>query len=382
MSKRHADHAMLDNAKANKNDEFYTQYADIERELKHYSFHGKVVLCNCDDPRISNFYKYFVDRFDELGIRKLICSCYNSADNDPFDNADGGVGFWYSYDGMGKKIPDLDDCHMFNGDGDFRRGEALDLAREADIVVTNPPFSLFREYVVKMENLGKLFLVIGNINAITYKDIFGLIQNNRAWLGVNLGRGISGFIVPDNYILYGQEARIENGKRIVATNSCLWLTNMDNSCRHAKIPLVKEYKDGYKKYDNYDGSEVVSAAQKADAVSQAQTAMETRLQAAETKLGDYDTLLSAVKSLQDTVKTLTDELEAAKTREATALDSMKDMQSKLALFTDLKPPASQSSETLLNDREKSLVDSVMGAAKAADTPSLVDTLIGGQPAIT
>ncbi len=137
-----------------------------------------------------------------------------------------------------------------------------------------------------------------------------------------------------------------------------------------------------KKYDNYDGSEVVSAAQKADAVSQAQTAMETRLQAAETKLGDYDTLLSAVKSLQDTVKTLTDELEAAKTREATALDSMKDMQSKLALFTDLKPPASQSSETLLNDREKSLVDSVMGAAKAADTPSLVDTLIGGQPAIT
>ena len=256
MSKRHADHAMLDNAKANKNDEFYTQYADIERELKHYSFHGKVVLCNCDDPRISNFYKYFVDRFDELGIRKLICSCYNSADNDPFDNADGGVGFWYSYDGMGKKIPDLDDCHMFNGDGDFRRGEALDLAREADIVVTNPPFSLFREYVVKMENLGKLFLVIGNINAITYKDIFGLIQNNRAWLGVNLGRGISGFIVPDNYILYGQEARIENGKRIVATNSCLWLTNMDNSCRHAKIPLVKEYKDGYKKYDNYDGINV------------------------------------------------------------------------------------------------------------------------------
>jgi len=149
---------------------------------------------------------------------------------------------------------------FFKGDGDFRNIENIELLKKADIVVTNPPFSLFREYIDQIIKYEKKFLVIGNINCITYKEIFKLIQNNQAWLGINLGRGISGFIVPKHYELYGTETKInENGERIISPNNCLWLTNLDNSKRHENIPLTKKYygnEGNYPRYDNYDAINV------------------------------------------------------------------------------------------------------------------------------
>lgn len=160
----------------------------------------------------------------------------------------------YSYDCDKKEEREI--VYAFNGDGDFRSLECIDLLKQSDIVVTNPPFSLFREYVHQLVTYNKHFLIIGNVNAITYKNIFSLIHENKAWLGVNLGRGISGFIVPENYPLYGTEVKIDEGNnRIVATNGCLWLTNLDNQIRHERIPLTCCYngnEDLYPKYDNYD----------------------------------------------------------------------------------------------------------------------------------
>ena len=143
---------------------------------------------------------------------------------------------------------------------DFRSKESIDLLQQADIVVTNPPFSLFRDYVAQLIKYKKSFLIIGNINAITYKEIFHLIKENQVWLGINLGRGISGFIVPNHYELYGTEARVDNnGNRIISPNNCLWLTNMDNAKRNEKIVLTKRYvgnESAYQRYDNYDGINV------------------------------------------------------------------------------------------------------------------------------
>jgi len=149
-------------------------------------------------------------------------------------------------------------CSVLSGDGDFRSNECIELLKEADIVITNPPFSLFREYVAQLMQYNKKFLIIGNINCITYKEIFPLIKENRAWLGTGMGRWISGFIVPDNYELYGTEARIDdNGNRIVSTNNCLWLTNLDHHKRHEKLILYKNYTpEEYPHYDNYDAIEV------------------------------------------------------------------------------------------------------------------------------
>jgi hypothetical protein len=168
----------------------------------------------------------------------------------------------YKGDKNGNKIPDVDEIGIkpLNGDGDFRSKESIELLKKSDIVVTNPPFSLFREYVDQLVKYDKKFLIIGNINAITYKEIFKLIKENNAWLGVNMGRGISGFIVPDDYELFGTEARIdENGNRIVATNNCLWLTNLDTFKRHEDIVLTKKYYGNeieYPKFDNYDAINV------------------------------------------------------------------------------------------------------------------------------
>lgn len=247
---------LLHNAKKSKNDEFYTQLSDIERELKHYDrhFQGKVVYCNCDDPTKSNFFNYFFSNFKRLGIKKLIIACYKSGLSEK--------GFYFVYSGEAGDKEDLikDNSVPFNGDGDFRDDESVSLLRQCDIVVTNPPFSLFRGYVDQLIQHDKKFLTIGTINAITYKEIFKLIKESSAWLGINLGRGISGFIVPDNYELYGTEARIDNdGNRIVSTNNCLWLTNLDNFKRHEYIDLNKSYIGNeieYPKYDNYDGINV------------------------------------------------------------------------------------------------------------------------------
>jgi len=263
---RNATNTLLHKAKKSKNDEFYTQFEDIERELKHYQKHfkDKVVYCNCDDPRVSNFFHYFSYNFEKLGLKKLIATCYKNQDIDLFSNhnSDRAIMLEYEGDKNGNNVPDIEetDIKYLDGDGDFRSQECIDILKQADIVVTNPPFSLFREYVGQLVEYNKAFLIIGNINAITYKEIFELIKEDKAWLGVNLGRGISGFIVPEHYHLYGTEARIDkNGNRIVSPNNCLWLTNLDNSMRHEYINLTKSYvhnKDEYNRYDNYDAINV------------------------------------------------------------------------------------------------------------------------------
>ncbi|MBU0682914.1 MAG: adenine-specific methyltransferase EcoRI family protein, partial [Candidatus Omnitrophica bacterium] len=219
----------------------------------------KVIFCNCDDARISNFFKYFSSNFKELGLKKLIAACYQEQKNDLFNTEETENGFFFEYTGTeGEKYkPSSTDIVYFKGDGDFRSAESTELLKQSDIVVTNPPFSLFREYVAQLVKYDKKFLIIGNINAITYKEIFKLIKENKAWLGINLGRGISGFIVPEHYELYGTEARIDNsGNRIVSPNNCLWLTNLDTSKRYEDIALTKRYFENeaeYPKYDNYDG---------------------------------------------------------------------------------------------------------------------------------
>lgn len=251
---RNATNELLRKAKKSKSDEFYTQYNDIERELQYYSncFKNKVVYCNCDDPNLSNFYHYFVDNFNILGLKKIIASCYKESNNKSIQQ----TGFYCEYTGPQNAML----IKQFIGDGDFRSNECIHLLEQSDIVVTNPPFSLFREFVSQIIQHNKQFLVIGNVNAITYKEIFGLIQKNKAWLGVNLGRGISGFIVPEQYELYGTEVCInEKGQRIISTNSCLWLTNLDHEQRYEDIILTKEYvgnEDKYPKFENCNGINV------------------------------------------------------------------------------------------------------------------------------
>lgn len=259
---RKANNKLLQKAKKSKSDEFYTQLCDIESELHHYKAHfqDKVIFCNCDDPRVSNFFKYFAQNFKTLGLKKVITSCYRERKEDLFSEQNEGNGFFFEYTNEDKNKLDSLTPRFFMGDGDFRSSESIELLKKSDIVVTNPPFSLFREYVQQLIEAEKKFLIIGNVNAITYKEIFKLIQDNKAWLGINLGRGVSGFIVPEHYELYGTEARIdESGNRIVSPNNCLWLTNLDTFKRHEDIILTKKYfgnEHEYPKYDNYDGINV------------------------------------------------------------------------------------------------------------------------------
>lgn len=253
-------------AKSSKRDEFYTQLSDIESELKHYKEHfkNKVVFCNCDDPRVSNFFHYFSYNFENLGLKKLVTTCYKNQEKDLFglEESENAVFLEYTGDKNGNNIPDAEEIGVkpLKGDGDFRSKESIDLLKQADIVVTNPPFSLFREYVDQLVKYEKKFLIIGNINAITYKEIFKLIKENKVWLGINMGRGISGFIVPEHYELYGTETNIDSfGNRIISPNNCLWLTNLDTFKRHEDINLTKTYYGNeieYPKYDNYDAINV------------------------------------------------------------------------------------------------------------------------------
>lgn len=258
--KRNANHALLCNAKSNRRDEFYTQLSDIERELTHYRKHfaDKVVFCNCDDARSSNFFRYFQSNFKTLKLKKVICACYRKSECDLF----GGNfkhGFYYEYTGVEKSVPNEADLTYFRGDGDFRSLESEELLKQSDIVVTNPPFSLFREYFAQLVHFKKKFLVIGNINAITYKEVFAQIKDNKVWMGVNMGRGISGFIVPMHYELYGLETHVnEAGEKIISPNNCLWLTNLDYSKRHDFIPLVKKYRGNESEYPRYDNSDAIN----------------------------------------------------------------------------------------------------------------------------
>lgn len=242
--KRTINHSLLDNAKINKKDEFYTQLKDIEKEMVYYTKHfkNKVVYCNCDNPEYSNFWNYFYDNFKQLELKALLATYY------------GNDAYFCKYDG--EKVVK----RKLEYNGDFRSEECRKILQKSDIVVTNPPFSLFRDYIRQLSDYEKDFLIISNINAITYKEVFSLIQSNKAWLGVNFGRGISGFIVPKEYELYGQETEIkETGERIVSPNNCMWLTSLDNEKRHKSIELVKNYEGNeneYPFYDNYLGINV------------------------------------------------------------------------------------------------------------------------------
>lgn len=237
----------LHQAKAKKKDEFYTQLVDIENELRHYRqhFRGKVIYCNCDDPRISNFFRYFSLNFARLGLKKLITTCYKNQQMDLFSQHDCEKAIWLEYDGTfnADGVPSLDEIglHTLEGDGDFRSAECVELLKGADIVVTNPPFSLFREYVAHLIDYDKQFLIIGNMNALTYKEIFPLIKGNKMWLGNY--RGIMEFRTPENTISKMGNAR--------------WYTNLDHKKRHEELLLYKRYTpEEYPKYFNFDAINV------------------------------------------------------------------------------------------------------------------------------
>ena len=274
-------------AKTNKKDEFYTQLPDIENELRHYTrhFRGKVVLCNCDDPYESNFFKYFALNFNRLGLKKLICTCF---DGSPIAGGELPLVFEVDSEGNEKKFAykvELTSVTDVNGDGatdlldvmeilrnnpptllkqhgDFRSNECIEILKEADIVVTNPPFSLFREYVAQLMKYEKKFVIIGNVNAITYKEIFPLIKEDKMWIGPSIHNGDRKFTVPEYYPLNAAGCGVDNdGKRYIRVKGVRWFTNIDFKQRHDEIVLYKHYNDEeFPRYDNYDAINVNTTA--------------------------------------------------------------------------------------------------------------------------
>jgi len=292
----------LSNAKKAKMDEFYTQYVDIQKEIEAYlefdpdTFRGKVVYCNCDDPFESNFFKYFAANFNKLGLKKLITTSY---DGSPIAGAQLTFGEYNEGNGRRPKpkavAVEIEEVNDINGDGatgiedvelflkqnphtrtrlagggDFRGGECVDLLKQADIVVTNPPFSLFKEYVAQLVEHGKKFLIIGNVQAITYLEIFPLIKENKLWLGVTIHSGDREFRVPDHYPLNAAGCRMdENGVKYIRVKGVRWYTNLDHGRRHQRLACMtmadnlrfskhKEIKGkaGYDRYYNFDAIEV------------------------------------------------------------------------------------------------------------------------------
>lgn len=273
----------LDKAKVAKKDEFYTQLADIEIELRHYRqhFRGKTILCNCDDPYESNFFKYFANNFNAFGLKKLICTCYNGS---PVQGNELMIDFG-DFSEEPKKIAykvEITEVKDMNGDGridladvryliqndknvlsilkengDFRSRECIELLKEADIVVTNPPFSLFREYVAQLMEYEKKFIIIVPYNAITYKEVFPLIKENRIWIGYGFRAGNAFFRIPNGD---GSEyvAGVFNAEtNLVKFRNCTWFTNLEIPKRHEKLILYHTYSpEEYPNYDNYDAINV------------------------------------------------------------------------------------------------------------------------------
>lgn len=246
----------LHKAKLGKKDEFYTQLSDIEKELRHYKKHfkNKVVFCNCDDPRVSNFFHYFSYNFEALGIKKLITTCYKSQSMDLFSENDSEQAIYLEYTGdkNGNNIPDPNEIGIkqLKGDGDFRSQECIELLKEADIVVTNPPFSLFREYVAQLMEYDKKFIIIGHQNAISYKEIFKLIKENKMWLGYGFTGGAAHFI-NTQYEDYASAGDHKEG--MIRVSGVHWFTNLDINKRHEDLILYKTYvQTEYLKYENYD----------------------------------------------------------------------------------------------------------------------------------
>lgn len=273
----------LKNANKNKNDEFYTSLDDIEKEMKYYKeyFKDKIVFCNCDDPYESNFFKYFALNFNSLGLKKLITTCYagspiiaeqlslfsvkgvvvnKTTEKNPYkieitevpdSNNDGAVDLTDVEFLIKNKKNTLT---LLKGDGDFRSDECIKLLKESDIVVTNPPFSLFREYVAILMKYKKKFLIIGNVNSITYKDFFAHLKDNKIWMGASIHSGDREFRVPDTYPLNASGCRVDsNGKKYIRVKGVRWWTNLDYKERHEKLILYKSYSpQEYPNYMNYD----------------------------------------------------------------------------------------------------------------------------------
>lgn len=251
----------LNQAAKNKKDEFYTQLIDIENELRHYKehFRGKTVLCNCDDPRVSNFFHYFAYNFRELGLKRLITTCYKNLDLNLFSNNDCERAIWLEYNGEtdGGRVPTVEEIgvHTFKGDGDFRSQECIELLKQADIVCTNPPFSLFREYVAQLMEYDKKFLIIGHQNAITYKEIFPLIKDNKIWLGYGFKGNAAHFISKYEDVATASDHQ----KGMIRVSGVTWYTNLEIKKRHENLILTETYKgneENYPHYDNYDAIEV------------------------------------------------------------------------------------------------------------------------------
>ena len=238
----------LHNAKKQKNDEFYTRLEDIEKEMCHYRehFRGKVIYCNCDDPKESNFFRFFSLQFEFLGLKKLISTGYKENGH--------GVAYIYEGDKNGNNLPDDSEIQAYElqGNGDFRSDECVKFLKEADVIVTNPPFSLFREVVAQLVAYDKKFLLLGNNNAITYKEIFPLIMQNKLWLGYSNNKTME-FVLSDSYEKWD---RIENGKKIGKVPAISWFTNLEHDHRNRPLDLAQRYDPRYyPKYDNYDAIE-------------------------------------------------------------------------------------------------------------------------------
>jgi len=259
-----AKNTALTAAKRAKKDEFYTQLADIENELRHYRphFQGKTVLCNCDDPRVSNFFHYFAYNFERLGLKRLITVCYKNQDADLFSLNQCEQAIWLEYTGdrNGNCVPDPAEIglHPLQGDGDFRSEECIALLKQADIVVTNPPFSLFRDYVAQLIQYGKKFVIIGHQNAIKYKEIFPLIKNNQLWLGYGFKGGAGHFISKYEDVAVAGDHKAG----MIRVSGVVWYTNLEIQKRHEELVLYKTYSpEAYPKYDNYDAIEVGKTAE-------------------------------------------------------------------------------------------------------------------------
>ena len=281
-----AGNKILSNAKVAKQDEFYTQLSDIEKELRHYTehFRDKVVFCNCDDPYESNFFKYFAMNFNQLGLKKLIATCYNGspvADTQmclfepeapygkqqktrvphkivitevPDTNGDGATDL-ADVEWLIKNDKNI--LTTLQGNGDFRSPECVELLKEADIVVTNPPFSLFREYVAQLVQYDKKFIIVGHQNAITYKECFKLIKENKMWLGIGFKGGAGHF-----YSVYEDTATAgDHREGMIRVSGVNWFTNLDHNKRHEFLDLYKTYSpEEYPRYENYDAIEVSKTA--------------------------------------------------------------------------------------------------------------------------
>jgi len=287
MTTKSTNNKNLRKASKAKKDEFYTQLVDIEKELKHYKkqLRGKVVYCNCDDPFESNFFKYFAANFNALGLKKLITTSYNKSpiagrqlplfemegmksikpkdaeahrieiNEVPDINHDGSI----SLEDVKQLIKHNKNTTVpLRGNGDFRSDECIELLKKSDIVCTNPPFSLLREYIAQLMEYNKKFLIIGNVNAVTYKEIFPLIRDNKMWFGVSIHSGDREFRVPDDYPLEAAGYRVDaEGNKYIRVKGVRWFTNLDNEGRHEKLVLYKKYTQAeYPKYDNYNAINV------------------------------------------------------------------------------------------------------------------------------